>query len=265
MPSNLGHWWDLGLRLVVALATGLGVWLVGYIIARILRRRLSRVNPGLGALVSRTLKIGAACLAVFMVVVSMGFSWRGALTSAGVVGTILTILVTFSAQASISNIFSGVFILVEHPFQEGDAIQVGENVGIVQKIGTLSTWIRTFDNIMLRIPNSQLLSSVIQNYTRYEVRRIETTVTIAYKEDPVRAIGTIKEALGPEPLFLARPQPVVIASSFGDYGFRVRVMVWIDNRDYFDSVSRLVEVVKNALDQAGIAIASPPAVLRHEP
>lgn len=251
---------DFLVRLLLAIGTGGGIVLAGWIAARLIRKHM-----GASALLySRTVFILGVVIGVFFAVMSLGFSWRGALATAGVTGTVLALLVTFVAQTSISNIISGYFLLLDRPFKEGDAIKIGDTVGVVLEIGFLSVKLRTFDNILVRIPNTEILNSLIMNLTAYDIRRIETVVGISYKEDPERAIQAIKGALAVDPLFLAGPEPIVMAREFGPSSVNIRVMAWIDQNNFFEASSRLVTLVKEALEGAGIRIPFPQVVVRRE-
>jgi small-conductance mechanosensitive channel len=251
---------EFAIRLLLAVGTGGGIALTGWLLARLIRKHL-----GANALIySRTVFILGIVIGAFFLVMSLGFSWRGALATAGVTGTVLALLVTFVAQTSISNIISGYFLLLDKPFKEGDAIKIGDTVGVVIDIGFLSVKLRTFDNIMVRIPNTQVLSTTVMNLTAYPIRRIEATVGVSYRNNPEKAMQAIREALAGEPLFLADPEPIVIAKEFARSSVDLRVMAWIDMDNYFDACSRLVTLVKEALEAAGIEIPLPQVVVHRE-
>jgi len=251
---------DLILRIVLAVGTGGGIALAGWFAGRLIRKHM-----GVGSLLySRTVFVLGLVIGVFFAVMSLGFSWQGALATAGVTGTVLALLITFVAQTSISNFLSGYFLLLDKSFKEGDVIEIRDTVGIVLEIGFLSVKLRTFDNIMIRIPNTEVLNSVVKNLSAYPIRRIETTVGISYRQDPENAIGVLKDAIAREPLFLANPEPVIVARSFGEHSVQIRVMAWIDMNNFFEASSRLVTLVKEALEAAGIEIPLPQVVVHRE-
>ncbi len=251
---------DLLLRIALAVGTGGGIALAGWFAGRLIRKHM-----GAGSLLySRTVFVLGLVLGVFFAVMSLGFSWKGALATAGITGTVLALLITFVAQTSISNFLSGYFLLLDKSFKEGDVIEIKDTVGIVLEIGFLSVKLRTFDNIMVRIPNTEVLNSLIKNLSAYPIRRIETTVGISYRNDPEKAIKAIRDALSDEPLFLANPEPVVIARSFGEHSVQIRVMAWIDMKDFFEANSRLVTLVKETLESAGVEIPLPQVVVHRE-
>ncbi|MEO0248817.1 MAG: mechanosensitive ion channel family protein [candidate division WOR-3 bacterium] len=251
---------DLILRIILAVGTGGGIALAGWFAGRLIRKHM-----GAGSLLySRTVFIAGIVIGVFFAVMSLGFSWQGALATAGVTGTVLALLITFVAQTSISNFLSGYFLLLDKSFREGDVVEIKDIVGIVLEIGFLSVKLRTFDNIMIRIPNTEVLNSVVKNLSAYPIRRIETTVGVSYRSDPENAIAALKDALAREPLFLANPGPVVIARGFGDHAVQIRVMAWIDMNNFFEANSRLVTLVKETLESAGVEIPLPQVVVHRE-
>ncbi len=251
---------DLILRIILALGTGGGIALAGWFAGRLIKKHM-----GAGSLLySRTVFVIGLVIGIFFAVMSLGFSWQGALATAGVTGTVLALLITFVAQTSISNFLSGYFLLLDRSFREGDVVEIKDIVGIVLEIGFLSVKLRTFDNIMVRIPNTEVLNSVVKNLSVHRIRRIETTVGISYRSDPESAIAALKAAIAGEPLFLANPAPVVIARGFGDHAVQIRVMAWIDMDNFFEANSRLVTLVKETLESTGVEIPLPQVVVHRE-
>jgi len=86
---------------------------------------------------------------------------------------IFTVAIGFASQTSASNLISGLFLLTERPFSIGDTLRVGDITGIILSIDLFSTRLRTFDNILIRIPNETLMKSNIQNITYFPLRRID--------------------------------------------------------------------------------------------
>ncbi len=167
----------------------------------------------------------------------------------------------FAAQTSVSNLISGLFLLFERPFSVGDVIEVNGQVGIVLSIGLLSTRMRTFDNVLLRVPNENILKSTVKTFTAYEIRRIDLEVGISYDDDIDRAKEVIRRFLDENPVFLMEPEPIIMVSSLGDSAVILKVMVWIKRTDILRAKDTLVGGVKKALDEAGITIPYPQRVV----
>ncbi|MFN9975907.1 MAG: mechanosensitive ion channel family protein, partial [Phycisphaerae bacterium] len=110
---------------------------------------------------------------------SLGFDLKVLLGAAG----ILTVAVGFAAQTSASNLISGLFLMFERPFVVGNSIVIGDLRGEVVAIDMLSTKIRTFTNMMVRIPNETLVKSNIVNLSYFPIRRVDLEVGVAYSSD----------------------------------------------------------------------------------
>src|SRR5690554_1272412 len=108
-----------------------------------------------------------------------GFSLDVVLGAAG----ILTVAIGFASQTSASNMISGLFLLVEKPFEIGDTIEVDATIGEVVAIDLLSVKLRTADNLYVRIPNETLIKTRVINRSRFPIRRIDLVLGIAYAED----------------------------------------------------------------------------------
>jgi len=167
------------------------------------------------------------------------------------------IIIGFAAQTSVSNIISGFFLLADKPFEIGEAIEIDGQAGHVLDISLLSTRIRTFDNRYLRIPNSTVANAKIVNISRYEIRRLDISVGIAYKENIQKAVEKIDSVLKRNENILMEPEPLIIISKFGESSIDLEVRVWIQRNKLFDIRSELIIGIKTAFDEAGIEIPFP--------
>ncbi len=194
---------------------------------------------------------GIWILAVF------GVNPAGIFTTLG----LFSVAIGFAAQTSVSNLISGLFLLFERPFSVGDVIEVNGQTGIVLSIGLLSTRMRTFDNVLLRVPNENILKSTVKTFTAYDIRRIDLEVGISYDDDIDHAKAVIRRFLDENPVFLMEPQPIIMVSSLGDSSVNLKVMVWIRRTDILKAKDTLVGGIKKALDAAGITIPYPQRVV----
>ncbi len=177
----------------------------------------------------------------------------GILAAAGILG----IVIGFAAQTSVSNIISGFFLIADKPFEIGEAIEIDGQAGYVLDISLLSTRIRTFDNRYLRFPNSTVANARIVNLSRYEIRRLDIPVGIAYKENIQKAVEKIDSVLKRNENILMEPEPMMIITKFGESSIDIEVRVWIQRNKLFDIRSELIMGIKAAFDEAGIEIPFP--------
>ena len=134
------------------------------------------------------------------------------LGAAGVLGIVLGI----ASQTSIGNVISGIFIISEKTFEIGDLIRVGDKTGTVYSIDLLSVKLKTLDNLLIRIPNQTMISTEVTNITKFPIRRMDITVSVAYKEDLKKVMDILKTLVKENPLCLDEPEPLIVIQQFGD-------------------------------------------------
>ncbi|WP_087035967.1 mechanosensitive ion channel family protein [Thermococcus litoralis] len=178
------------------------------------------------------------------------------IAAAGITGIVLG----FASQTVVANFISGIFMYFDKPLKIGDPVEVAGYSGIVHDIRILSTRIRTWDGLLVRIPNEKLFNSEIKNLQKYPARRVDIVVGIAYKEDAQRAIEVIKKTLDEMPYVLAEPEPMVFVDNLGDSSVNIAVRAWAPSEKWFDVRIEIVQKVKKALDEAGIEIPFPQRV-----
>ncbi|WP_324735125.1 mechanosensitive ion channel family protein [Thermococcus sp. SY098] len=178
------------------------------------------------------------------------------IAAAGITGIILG----FSAQTVIANFISGIFMYFDKPLKIGDPVEVAGYSGVVNDIRILSTRIRTWDGVLVRIPNEKVFNSEIKNLQKFPARRVDVIISIAYKEDISRAIEVIKKTLKEMPLVLAEPEPAVYVDELADSGVNIYVKAWAPSEKWFDVRSTILEKLKKALEREGIEIPFPQRV-----
>ena len=158
----------------------------------------------------------------------LGFNLSVLLGAAG----ILTVAIGFALQTSASNVISGLFLMSERPFTEGDVIRVGTTTGEVLSVDLLSVKLRTFDNLFVRIPNESLIKSEVTTLTRFPIRRIDVLVGVAYKEDLKQVRAILDEVADKGPLCLEEPKPLYIFQGFGESSLDIQYSVWAKGRTF---------------------------------
>ena len=160
-------------------------------------------------------------------------------------------------QDTLSNIASGVIILISKPFVAGDIIEFEGHKGRIVSIKIFTTTINTYDNRTVTIPNSHLTKQNLINCTKEEVRRLDLKYTVSYEDDIKKVKDVIKDVIDKNPLILTEPQPSVFVGEHLDSGLQILVMLWIEPNDYYPVYYYMQENVKIAFDKNGITIPYP--------
>ncbi len=193
----------------------------------------------------------------------------GILIGAGILGIELsnvTLIISalgvgigFGLQNVVNNLVSGFILIFERSIQIGDAIQLSDLFGKVTHIGLRASTIRTFNGSEVIVPNGELVSTRVINWTLSDRhRRLETNVGVAYGTDPELVHTVIGAALKNEADVMKDPEPIVMFEAFGDSALNFRVYFWIIDFDRGNLViDRVNTAIARALNSAGIAIPFP--------
>ncbi|MDI9246177.1 mechanosensitive ion channel family protein [Marinobacter sp. CHS3-4] len=194
-------------------------------------------------------------LVIFLVAAlrEAGFSLDVVLGAAG----ILTVAVGFASQTSASNMISGLFLLVEKPFEIGNVIEVEGTIGEVVAIDMLSVKLRTPDNLYVRIPNETLIKTRVVNRSRFPIRRLDLMVGIAYAEDVSRVETLLLDLARKNPHSLEEPKAFVLVTGFGPSSVDLQFSFWLPSDKVLEGRSQMMVDIKQALDDEGIEIPFP--------
>ncbi len=187
----------------------------------------------------------------------LGVGLSGLLVAGGVAGLVLG----FASQQIVGNLISGLFLIVERPIKIGDQVNIEGIAGFVQDIRIISTTLRTYDGLVVRIPNEKVFTSNITNYVTLACRRIDYAVGIRYCDDAQAAIAVIRELLDRHPYVLAEPGPQVFVDSLGDSAVNLVVRFWAPISTWYATRNELLWPIKQALEAKGIEVPFPQRVV----
>lgn len=173
----------------------------------------------------------------------LGFRLSVLLGSAG----IATAAIAIASQTSISNIISGIFLIMEKSFQVGDQIRMGSTSGTITSIDLLSMKVITADHTLVRIPNETVIKSEIINITRFKQRRLLVPVNISYEKDLEEIKNKLLDIARQQPLVLAEPEPQVIIESLAKSCIVLNLIVWAEQENIVRLRNMLFEQIKQSL------------------
>ena len=167
------------------------------------------------------------------------------------------IAVGLALQGSLSNIASGIMLVIFRPFRVGDYIEGGGTAGIVKEIQIFNTILTSPDNRRIFVPNSKFFDGSITNYSAETTRRIDLVFGIGYDDDIKKAKQLLTDILAEDSRILKDPAPIIGLLELADSSVNFAVRPWVKQADYWDVFFSLQETVKQRFDEAGINIPFP--------
>ena len=242
---------DKFIRILFILLVGMvSIHLITFMVKRSLYKHLSRQSM---MLVLRTIIYTGYTGMVFIVIRELNYDLTALFGAAGVVGIVIGV----ASQTSIGNIVSGLFLVSEKSFELGDVVRIGDKTGTVYSIDLLSIKVKTYDNVLIRIPNQTVISTELVNVTKFPVRRLEFQIGVAYKED-LRKVKTVLENVARNnPLCLEEPEPVIIFKEFGSSSINITFGVWFEKANYLAVKNSVFIEIKEAFVREGIEMPFP--------
>ena len=239
------------------------VLVIGYVICREIkvwtRNILKRSNVDPNAIGFITEIVCFICLLFVMTIVlgMLGISTSSLIAALGGIG----LAIGLALKDNFSNVASGIFILIFRPFSVGDYIVANGVEGTVAEIAIIYTKIRTLGNQMISVPNNTMTSSIIKNYSHYELRNLELTFDVGYDSDLRSCLHLIREEILKSAYIQDKENVTVYISEMADSSIRVYTRCQVKATDYYTARTEIIISVKEALDRAGIDIPFPQLVI----
>ena len=178
-------------------------------------------------------------------------------TSLVAIFSVLTLAISLAVQGVVSNLASGITLIVTKPFEEGNYVDIDGTAGTVEKIYITCTKLKTPDNKVITIPNSTITDSNITNYSVKDTRRVEFIFSAAYGSNIEKVKSTILGVIAKHELVLPDPAPMVRLKEHGDSSLNFVTRVWVKSADYWTVTFDLNEQVLEAFEAQGIEVPFP--------
>jgi small conductance mechanosensitive channel len=244
-----------GTKIIMALL----VFIIGRWIAKMLTRALKGLMERGGVdqmLISFLGNIAYAALLAVVVLAALeqlGVNTTSALAILGAAG----LAVGLALKDSLSSFAAGVMLIIFRPFRLGDFVEAGGVSGVVEEIRIFHTVLKTGDNREITMPNAQIYSGTIINYSARDTRRIDLVIGIGYDDDIKKARDLLQQVLDAESTVLKDPAPTIMLLELGESSVDFAVRPWVKSADYWTTRAVLLETIKTTFDKQGISIPYP--------
>lgn len=232
------------------------------VILRIVDRiqKNSPLDKTVSSFIRSAIKVGLWILSLIIVADKLGIKTTSLVTLIGIVGLALSL----SIQGVLSNLFSGLTLLTTRPFTAGDFIELDGVSGTVIELGLFYTAMKTADNRLIYVPNSQVAGAKIINCTREKNRRVDMGFCVHYDAPPEAVKAALLETAEADDRVLREPAPFVGLLAYRDGAAEYVLRVWTRQEDYWGFYFAANERVREALEARGISMAPKPLGVRLE-
>lgn len=248
---------------IIAMCTPIAIAIViviaGAIVVKAIMKLMTKalaktsIDPALHSFIKNIVKVALWLLIIVTALGKLGIPTSTFVTVIGACGAAIAL----ALKDSLSNVAGGILILITKPFGKGDYIEAGGAAGTVEKIDLMSTTLKTPDNKIVRVPNSNMSTSVVTNYSESGMRRVDNDFGIGYECDIDKAREIILSVIRKNELTVVEPAPEVLVGDHGDNAVTLHSRVWCKTSDYWTVYFYMQEEVKKAFDAENINIPYP--------
>lgn len=246
-------------NLVVAIIIFLATLWLSRLGANVVRAALKRrrADAEVTLLLARISQWTIIIFGLVWALAQVNFDVTGFVAGLGIVG----FTVGFALQDIAKNFVAGILLLIQQPFSIGDAVEVKGYGGVVTNIEIRSTTVRTWDGLLVIIPNADVYGNPITNYSKIDQRRLSITLGLAYDSDLQKVDDILCQVAASLPGVRQEPAPLAVFDKFGEVAIHVTLYFWIDviETSYLAALDAAIKGIKAAFEREGIEI---PAVVK---
>ncbi len=254
MTGNI--WLDLLVNVGVALAIIVGaLWLSSFVKNRLvaIAAKNEELDVTLFSFLGSVARYAILALAVIFILGRFGIQTTSLAAIVGAAG----LAIGLALQGSLANLAAGVLLVALRPFKVGDYISAAGNSGTVDEITLFTTGLTTPDKVKIIVPNGDIFSSAITNYSHYETRRCDLVFGVSYDSDLKKAEEVLRACVAADARIHSDPEPFVKVTNLGDSSVDFTLRLWCDAADYWDLKFGMTRAVKEAFDENNIDIPFP--------
>ncbi|MBT8081968.1 MAG: mechanosensitive ion channel [Gammaproteobacteria bacterium] len=248
-----------GVDLAINIAIAIAIFYVGKIVVGLFVRGLRKVmqkrevDKTLETFVGNLVRMALMVVVVIAAISQVGIETTSFIAIFGAAG----LAVGLALQGSLSNFAAGVLIVLFRPYRVGDFVEAAGIAGSVEQVQILTTILKTPDNKTIIVPNSQIMDSVITNYSANDTRRVDMVFGVSYDDDLDKVHKTIRELVEADERILKEPACTIAVSELADSSVNFVVRPWVKTSDYWGVHFDLTEAIKKRFDQDGISFPFP--------
>ena len=210
--------------------------------------RSKKMDSVLQGFLKTIVRIALWALAIVIIAGTLGIPTASLVAVISIAGLALSL----SVQNILSNLFSGITLLITKPFGAGDLVDIGANTGLVKTVGLFYTVLDTLDNRVVSIPNSDVTSASVVNYSRNPLRRVDMTFNASYDDSTEAVRAAILEAAKADEKIMADPAPFIVIGQYKESSVEYIVRLWCKNADYWDVYFGMNERVRERFAANGV-------------
>ena len=197
-----------------------------------------------------------AALLAFVIIAALGQLGIQTASFVAIIGA-AGLAVGFALQGSLSNFASGVLLILFRPIRSGDFVEAAGQAGVVSEVGIFCTIMKTGDNKVIIIPNSNIMGGNITNYSMEPTRRIDMVVGVSYDADLRKVKEVLEDIVAKEDRILKEPAVTIAVSELADSSVNFVLRPWVNAGDYWPTKFDLLETIKIRFDEENIGIPFP--------
>lgn len=251
-----------GLSVIGAIVILIVGWIVAGIVSSSIRKtsaRSDRIDTTLGSFFASLAKYAILTFTVIAVLDRFGVETTSFVAVLGALG----LAIGLSLQGTLSNVASGVMLIIFRPFKVGDFVDTAGVSGTVKDITLFTTEMATGDNIKVIVPNGAVWGGTIKNFSGNSTRRVDLVMGIGYGASIDHAIKTMDEIIKADSRIHSDPAAFFAVGELADSSVNIIVRVWANASDYWGVKFDLTKQFKEAFDREGIDIPYPQSVVHH--
>lgn len=255
-PEFIQKIWDSLLNFLPNLIFSIVLFVIGWILSKYLTRFIvkciekSKIDSAAVYFFKSLILVTLRIMVILIALSQLGINVSTIVTAIGAA----TVTVGLALQDTLGNVASGILLIFTRPFKEGDYLKIGQNEGTVTKISLFSTHMNTVDNKEIVIPNRNITSESVINYSSNKERRVDLTFNIAYDNDVIFTKNMIRGIIEKDEKILHDKEAVIGVFSQNDRCLTLDVKFWCKTEDYWDLYYKIEEQINIAFDKNGVKV-----------